>query len=125
MTATVLIRSRIELCAGRLVDCILVLGCSRTVQLLALVMLMVRCGMARHVVHRVGCTAGSALLAQLGLSDRLGDARVVGMVAGVARASGREPALVRLLVEELSRHHHLMVAVAVSARRLPLVDQVE
>ena len=47
------------------------------------------------------------------------------MVAGVARASGREPGLSRLLVEELSRHHHLMVAVAVSARRLPLVDQVE
>ena len=47
------------------------------------------------------------------------------MVAAVARASTREAALIRLLVEKLSRHHHLMVAVAVSVRRLPLVDQVE
>ena len=47
------------------------------------------------------------------------------MMAGVARASTREPALVRLLIEKLCRHHHLMVAVAVSVRRLPLIHQVE
>lgn len=125
MTATVLIRSRVELCASRLVYCILIFSSSRAVQLLTCVMLMVRSAMGRHVVHRIGCTASSTLLAQLCLSDRLGDARVVGVVAAVARACTREPTLVRLLIEELSRHHHLVVAVAVSVRRLPLVDQVE
>lgn len=124
MTATTVVGSRIELCSGRLVYSILILGCSR-VQLFASVMLMVRSAMTRHMVHWVRCTAGGTLLAKLGLSNRLRDARVGRMMAAVARASAREPALVRRLVEELRSHHHLVVAVAVTTRRLPLIHQVE
>ena len=123
MTATV-VGSRIELCSGRLVNSVLILGCSR-MQLFAGVMLMVRNAMTRHMVHRVRLAAGRALLAKLGLSNRLRNARVGGVMAAVTRGCAREPALVRRLVEKLRRHHHLMVSVAVTARRLPLIHQVE
>ena len=46
-------------------------------------------------------------------------------MTAVTRAGTGEPALVRWLVEKLRRHHHLVVAVAVTIRSLPLIHQVE